>query len=54
MVQLWLRMLGVNLPELIVKIVNNEKIEIPGIKEITMLRYYEEVILDEKGKVMRL
>ena len=45
---------GVNFPELIVKIVNDEKIEIPEIKEITMLRYYEEVILDEKGKVMRL
>ncbi len=45
---------GVNFPELIIKIANGEKIEIPEIKEITMVRYYEEVILDEKGKVMRL
>lgn len=45
---------GLNFPELIIKIANGEKIEIPEIKEITMVRYYEEVILDEKGKVMRL
>lgn len=44
---------GGNFPELIVNIVHNKKIEIPKIKEITMIRYYEEVILDEKGKVMR-
>jgi carbamoyl-phosphate synthase large subunit len=45
---------GVNFPELIIKMVNNEKIKIPEIKEITMVRYYEEVILNEKGKVMRI
>jgi carbamoyl-phosphate synthase large subunit len=45
---------GVNFPELIIKMVDNEKIEVPAIKEITMVRYYEEVILDEKGKVVRL
>jgi len=45
---------GVNFPELIIKMVNEEKIKIPKIKEITMVRYYEEVILDKKGKVVRL
>jgi carbamoyl-phosphate synthase large subunit len=45
---------GVNFPELIIKMVNNEKIEIPAIKEITMVRYYEEVILDENNKVVRV
>ena len=45
---------GANFPELLIKIVDDERIEIPTIKEITMVRYYEEVILDEKGKVVRL
>ena len=45
---------GVNFPELIIKIVNDEKVEIPMIKEITMVRYYEEVIWDERGKVVRV
>lgn len=45
---------GINFPELIIKMVNDGKIEIPEIKEITMVRYYEEVILDEKGKVVRV
>ena len=45
---------GVNFPEFIIKMANGDKIEIPEIKEITMVRYYEEVILNEKGKVVRL
>lgn len=45
---------GVNFPELIIKMINDDKIEIPEIKKITMIRYYEEVILDEKGKEVRL
>ena len=45
---------GVNFPELIIKMVNDDKIEIPEINEITMVRYYEEVILNEKGKVTKL
>ena len=45
---------GVNFPELIIKIVNAEKIEIPKLQEITMVRYYEEVILSEKGEVIKL
>lgn len=45
---------GVNLPALIIKIANGEKIEIPKTREITMLRYYEEVIIDEKGRVVKL
>ncbi len=44
---------GVNFPECIVRMVNAEEVEIPEIKEITMVRYYEEVIIDEKGKVVK-
>ena len=44
---------GANFPELIIKMVQDAKIEIPKINEITMVRYYEEVILDEKGIVSR-
>jgi len=43
---------GVNFPELIIKMANTEKIEIPKLHEITMVRYYEEVILNEKGRVI--
>jgi len=43
---------GVNFPELIIKMANAEKIEIPKLQEITMIRYYEEVILNEKGEVI--
>ena len=45
---------GVNFPELVIKMVNDAKIEIPEINQITMIRYYEEVILNGKGKVVRL
>ena len=45
---------GVNFPELIIKMVNDDKIETPEIKEITTVRYYEEVILDRRGNVIRL
>ena len=45
---------GVNLPELMVKMANGEKVTIPPIKELTMVRYYEEVMLTEKGKVLKI
>lgn len=45
---------GVNFPELIIKIANAEKIEIPKVREMTMVRYYEEVILDETGELVNL
>ena len=45
---------GVNFPELIVKIANAEKIEISKPREITMIRYYEEVILSEKGEMLAI
>lgn len=45
---------GINFPELIINMVNDDTIEVPEIKEITMIRYYEEVILNEKGKAVRL
>lgn len=45
---------GINFPELIVKMANAEKIEIPKPQEVTMIRYYEEIVLDEKGEVIKL
>lgn len=40
---------GVNFPELTIKMATGNKVDVPKIREITMLRYYEEVILDEKS-----
>jgi len=45
---------GVNFPKSIIKIVEGNKIKIPKIKKVTVLRYYEEVILNEEGKVIKL
>jgi len=36
---------GVNIPELVVKLSRGERIEIPKVAKVTMLRYYNEVIL---------
>ena len=44
---------GVNFPELIIKMANAENIEIPKIQEITMVRYYAEIILNERGKIIK-
>ena len=41
---------GLNIPDILIKIANDKKIEIPQVKEITMVRYYEEVILNEYGE----
>ncbi|MDD5510985.1 MAG: ATP-grasp domain-containing protein [Dehalococcoidales bacterium] len=48
---------GVNFPELVLAMASASSYKIPKLKElkeITMLRYYEEVILDAKGRVMKL
>jgi len=39
---------GANFPKMIVDIVEGKKIKIPKISEITILRYFEEIIIDEK------
>ncbi len=44
---------GINFPKIIMKLLNGDKFEIPEIKEVTMMRYYEEVILDREGNVIR-
>jgi len=36
---------GINFPELVIKLCNNERFEIPQPKEITITRYYEEIVL---------
>lgn len=45
---------GVNFPELILKLVNSGDIELPTIKNISMIRYYSEIILDAKGKLVKV
>jgi carbamoyl-phosphate synthase large subunit len=39
---------GANFPKMIIDIIEGKKIKIPKISEITILRYFEEIILDEK------
>jgi len=39
---------GANFPKMIIDIVEGRSIKIPTISEITILRYFEEIILDEK------
>lgn len=41
---------GANFPQMIVDMVEGKKIEIPKISEITVLRYFEEIVLDNKNK----
>lgn len=36
---------GVNFPELVIKLCNHERFEIPKPKKITITRYYEEIVL---------
>jgi carbamoyl-phosphate synthase large subunit len=42
---------GANFPKMIIDMVEGKKIKMPTISEITVLRYFEEIILDEKNKV---
>ena len=43
---------GINFPDLVLKLANDEQFQVPDIKDITMLRFYEEVILDACGAVI--
>jgi hypothetical protein len=37
---------GVNIPKLILDLIAGEDITVPDWKEVTVLRYYEEIVLD--------
>lgn len=39
---------GANFPKMIIDLVEGKKIKIPKVSEITILRYFEEIIVDEK------
>ena len=39
---------GANFPQMIIDIIEDKKISIPKVSEITILRYFEEIIIDEK------
>jgi carbamoyl-phosphate synthase large subunit len=43
---------GANFPAMILDMVNGKKLEIPKISEITIIRYFEEIVVDN-GKVMK-
>jgi len=40
---------GINFPELLIKLCNHERFEIPRPKEITITRYYEEIVLQSSS-----
>ena len=42
---------GANFPKMIIDLIEGKKIKIPSISEITILRYFEEIVIDEKNKV---
>jgi carbamoyl-phosphate synthase large subunit len=44
---------GINLPALAIQMAKGNKIIIPKIKKITMIRFYEDIILDENNQIMR-
>ena len=43
---------GANFPAMILDMVNGKKLKIPKISEITIVRYFEEIVV-ENGKVMK-
>ena len=42
---------GANFPKMIIDMVEGRKIKIPAVSEITILRYFEEIVIDEKKGV---
>jgi carbamoyl-phosphate synthase large subunit len=42
---------GANFPRMVVDLVEGKKIDPPKISEITVLRYFEEIVLDERNKI---
>jgi len=43
---------GANFPQMIIDIIEDKKITIPQVSEITILRYFEEIIIDEKKNII--
>lgn len=43
---------GANFPKMIIDIIEGKKIKIPTVSEITILRYFEEIIIDEKNNTI--
>jgi carbamoyl-phosphate synthase large subunit len=44
---------GANFPQMIIDIIEDKKkITIPKVSEITILRYFEEIIIDEKKNII--
>ena len=41
---------GANFPQMIVDMIEGKHINLPNISEITILRYFEEIIINEKNK----
>lgn len=44
---------GANFPSMIIDMAEGKSIKIPKISEITILRYYEEIVLDKNKKLLR-
>ena len=42
---------GANFPKMVLDLVEGKKIDPPKISEITVLRYFEEIVLDERHKI---
>jgi carbamoyl-phosphate synthase large subunit len=42
---------GANFPKMVIDLVEGKKIDPPKISEITVLRYFEEIVLDERNKI---
>src|SRR6185503_8617580 len=42
---------GANFPKMVLDLVEGKKIDPPKISEITVLRYFEEIVLDERNKI---
>ncbi len=42
---------GANFPKMIIDMIEGKKIKMPTVSEVTILRYFEEIIIDEKNNV---
>lgn len=42
---------GANFPKMIIDLVEGKSIDVPKISEVTVLRYFEEIVLDERNKI---
>ena len=42
---------GANFPKMIIDLIEGKTIDVPKISEVTVLRYFEEIVLDERNKI---